>query len=149
MWRELKKKAIAGAPGYEVGNDGVVYSHGMPLMPVCGVWVSVRGERRFVSYLVARAFVPNPMGREFVVHKDGNKRNNRAENLEWSDKEEAGEKRGPKPMDRPLVQADEKGVVRIFNNVPEASAATGLSQELIRAAAKRRGRTGGYWWFWK
>ena len=45
-------------------------------------------ETHVVSYLVAQAFVPNPDNLPFVRHKDGNKLNNRADNLEWSDKEE-------------------------------------------------------------
>lgn len=43
----------------------------------------IAGKTRTVHRLVAFAFVPADPGKHFINHKDGNKRNNRADNLEW------------------------------------------------------------------
>lgn len=37
----------------------------------------------FVHRLVAEAFIPNPNNHNYVVHKDGNIKNNNSDNLEW------------------------------------------------------------------
>lgn len=48
-----------------------------------GEWVT-----RYIHELVAEAFIPNPDNKKYIRHKDGNIRNNRATNLEWSDEPE-------------------------------------------------------------
>lgn len=134
---------------YSVREDGVVLSDGFPLKAIGGIWVSLHGDRRLVSYLVARAFVPNAEGRRYVVHKNGNKRDNRASNLEWSDSEEKSAKRGPKPRVCVVGQFSVEGdMVARYGSVVEAAEACGLNARNVRAALARKGQTGGYYWLY-
>ena len=87
-------KPISGYDGlYEVSNIGNVRSikKGIILKPATNkfgyqiVGLSKNGKRKEgkVHRLVAKAFIDNPDNKKQVNHKDGNKKNNSVDNLEW------------------------------------------------------------------
>ena len=53
-----------------------------------GLWRGGKGKMVKVHRMVAMAFIPNPRNLPEVNHIDGNKLNNRVENLEWCSQRE-------------------------------------------------------------
>jgi 2-hydroxy-3-keto-5-methylthiopentenyl-1-phosphate phosphatase len=111
-------------------------------------------KRRTVHSLVAEAFVDGYFEGAIVNHKDENKTNNRADNLEWvtyrqnSNYGNAKQRQIEKQI-RPVEQLSEEGIIlNTYKSVSEAAIAVGTSTSHISAAIRenKRKRAGGYRW---
>lgn len=79
---------VKNHPDYKIFEDGsIIGKKGNPLKPVLtshGYLKITLDKRQYQHHvLVAKHFVPNHESKPFVNHKDGNKLNNHASNLEW------------------------------------------------------------------
>ena len=98
MGKEIWKPVVGFENTYMVSSYGNVKgivrsgSTGCMLKPIenrCGyqtvsLYEHPISKRCMVHRLVALAFIPNPDGKRTVNHKDGNKKNNCVDNLEWA-----------------------------------------------------------------
>lgn len=71
--------------GRPIKKNNVGNGYDQTVLSVDGVY-----RHAYIHRLVANAFIPNPENKPEVNHINGNKKDNRAENLEWVTKSENG-----------------------------------------------------------
>ena len=94
MWKKLIYQGVE-FNNFEISDDGKLrnviteteYKIGVNGSGYSSVCVSLGSRNKLKAFrihkAVAETFIPNPKGLPCINHKDGNKQNNRAENLEW------------------------------------------------------------------
>lgn len=158
-------KAIAGYEGlYEVSDQGRVKSLGnnksrkekilKPQKYSCGYFL-VRlckdgvVKQCLIHRLVAEAFIPNPNNLETVNHKDENKLNNAAGNLEWMSREDNVAYSQPRWAKRQVQMFDKQTgeLLATFPSLIEAKRVTGIDQGNISKCCNGILKVvGGYVW---
>ena len=153
LWNDLPSKLVHGV-GYKISNHGRIkgrngrinsgwdnngYTH-----------VSVGSDKSFQLHrLVAQTFLPNPENKPCVNHKDGNKKNNSVDNLEWvtiSENIQHAFDTGLSPT-RPVIQYDLTGKkIASFHSIAEAERALKLENSCISNAIDKEKRAHGFIW---
>lgn len=173
---DIKVKTINHFPNYFVTSDGRIFSkertvtrkngvkmtyHAKEIRPTDNgtgyksvmLYNTKRKVRVYVHRIVAQAFIPNPKKLPQINHKDENKANNRADNLEWcncrynllygSHMKKLAD-RFSIPV-RQLTMDDE--IVAEYPSAMAAYRATGIKQGTISRVIQGVGKTaGGYKW---
>lgn len=163
-------KPIAGYEGlYEVSNLGQVRSlprknvKGGIKSPtetkwgylICPLWKNGKAKHCSVHRLVAEAFIPNPENKPTVNHIDCNRKNNRADNLEWATQSEnvrhsvkLGHYAESGAESKPVFQIERTGQFQNkFRSINEAARITGVSQQSISMCCNGKLKSaGGYLW---
>lgn len=161
IWKEYPK-----CPGYEVSYCGKVKKGNVlfktHVRPDGYVSVSIKGRNRLLHRVVAKTWHANPLNLPEVNHNDGNKQNNRADNLKWVTAQEntdhkyhvlgyknpKGLTKGNKYAAIPVAQSLNEKLVGIYPSAIDAAKALCLkhSTAIHNCIHQRNKGCAGYYW---
>lgn len=158
MWRKIYINNIKS--NYSISDTGEIKNDTTnkklkPTMQYGYERVSLKMGSKYygnsIHRLVAQAFIPNPNDYPIVNHKDGNRRNNKVDNLEWCtysyNAKEAYKLKKFIPT-KPVNQYDLDGrLMWTYNSILDAANQTGTLQEKITEVCQRKRKsTNQYQW---
>lgn len=112
---------------------------------------SGKAKRIYAHRAVAEAYLPNPEKKEQVNHKDGDKLNNCATNLEWvscAENLSHALENGLREVREVYCFSPDKCLVAIYKSCGEAGRAVGITQSQLymELTKEEKTLTGGFYW---
>lgn len=154
IWKDIK-----GYEGYyQVSNYGNIFgkSRNKVLKPFSNIngysRVELCGKRYVVHRIVAQHFIPNPVNKPQINHKNGIKTDNRVENLEWCTAKEnmqhASKSGLQENKPKKIVMLDLNNIlIKKFDSIAQGSSYSKSSRTFISACCKGIcNPAGGYIW---
>lgn len=156
IWRDIPDFDM-----YEVSDEGQVRRKAQILkpgsIPTGHLTIALcRGKGKpksmYVHRLVAQAFLDNPNNKPLVNHKNGDPKDNRLDNLEWSTYSEnnthAYRSNGRRAaIELKVVAVDDNGeLVMSFRSIADAARVVGVTPHAIWSAIQRNGKCKNYTW---
>lgn len=149
-------KDIAGYEGkYKVSNYGNIYSVKrnrtlLPLRALNGYLLIMFGRTTYsIHRIVATTFLPNPNNYKCVNHKNGNKKDNRVENLEWCNYTMNiihAYRNGLNRREKPVECLLNGNMVKRYRSAREAEKDGFLNQLIAKCCLGKRKSHKGYEW---
>jgi len=139
IWKEIPNNITETTNPYFVSNYGrfksaSIFKTHYAIINGYNV-VSIKGKTLYLHRLVGLTFLDNPENKKCINHKDGNKLNNRLENLEWATNLENNIhaiETGLSKQKKQVTQYDsEMNIIAVYNSVVECSKQLNLHRSTI------------------
>lgn len=153
-------KSLSEYPNYIITNNGQVYSiktnRYLVLNKHNSGYLTVglsNGTKKdfYVHVLVATIYIPKPLEKNYVNHKDRNKSNNNIENLEWVTSTENNlhaVETGINTYKKSVIKCDVNGTeIKRYDKIKDASLDCGVdASSIVRVCKGKQQSAGGYLW---
>ena len=153
MWKKIKNRS-----NYSVNENGEIrndISGKIKSAYVCkgngyyyvDLWENNKCKKMQLHRIIAEAFIPNPEDKPTVDHVDGDRKNNRIDNLRWATYSEQNSRFNTHGVRSEKIYAEKKNGEKIyFNQISEAAKYFGctisnISQMLKKGTFGVRGKT--------
>ena len=154
---------------YRISNKGQVYSYSsnkykIPVITMNGyeyahLWKDNKRKAKSIHRLVAKTFLPQIKGKNYINHIDGNKRNNDISNLEWCTFSEnmkhgydiglyKARKGKDNSQSKPVVCFNGYELVKTFESVNDAIRHTG-NKTISTVCKGKKDKAAGHRWMYK